>query len=446
MSPAIVVSRDLSEPSQPSQFRSRTKTVRYMLCGGFGLVGLVTFLALYRLPWSNAARLPDAELPDATVPLNNDGTGSDTRKGVLRGPSRQRIQRPWHRYSDRLCNDHWTWSGVTRFWTVVSSGDGPDDSKQITWSIERANTSSKESASWSTGKACGTSKIQKGTALVVIQSPDRFSVNIWHQLTAIFEGWITPRVLQLLKVLPPNISVSYYVPALGDSSVEKRSGIFDWQMLGPTTTQRCGFEHFVRAPGDGFLWDLAWDLPLCCARAPELWRDFQQVLYAGMGLKGDDQNSTGRSLCYVGRPGSDRELSNSSLGALKAVSERVLLNNEPLILRRLIFTRAIPISVQAARAHSCDILMGPHGAGLVHALWLYPGSVVIEILDQEHHGAAYYRNLAHLSGLIYFKHSKAELEHPEPMKSQMLERLLVSAAEVISNKASSSLLVSVKQS
>lgn len=90
--------------------------------------------------------------------------------------------------------------------------------------------------------------------------------------------------------------------------------------------------------------------------------------------------------------------------------------------------------------------MGPHGAGLVHALWLYPGSVVIEILDQEHHGAAYYRNLAHLSGLIYFKHSKAELEHPEPMKSQMLERLLVSAAEVISNKASSSLLVSVKQS
>ena len=41
---------------------------------------------------------------------------------------------------------------------------------------------------------------------------------------------------------------------------------------------------------------------------------------------------------------------------------------------------------------------------------MYPGSVVIEIQDKEHVPAAYYRNLAHLSGHIYFKHAKDHLE------------------------------------
>eukprot|EP00435_Cladocopium_sp_Y103_P056773 s1836_g19.t1 len=242
-----------------------------MLCGGFGSVTFL--LALFRLPFlhlvpcANAARLPGSEVDMTGNKDGNQSQGFHIRKGPFRGAAL-----PWHRHNDRLCNDHWTWSGVTRFWKVVSQTDS-----QITWTIERANTKKKESASWSRGKACWRSKIQKGTAVVVVQAVDRFAINIWHQLTAIFEAWITPRVLQLLKVLPPNISVSYHVPALGDLSAKKRSGIFNWEMLGPLTSERCNFEHDVVAPRDGFLWDLAWDLPLNCARAPELWRDFQQA-------------------------------------------------------------------------------------------------------------------------------------------------------------------------
>ena len=47
---------------------------------------------------------------------------------------------------------------------------------------------------------------------------------------------------------------------------------------------------------------------------------------------------------------------------------QVLLNNDPLVLRRLSFTPAVPIGVQAAAVHSCDVLMGVHGAGLTHVV------------------------------------------------------------------------------
>ena len=56
-----------------------------------------------------------------------------------------------------------------------------------------------------------------------------------------------------------------------------RSGLFPWQMLGPIAYERCGFQHDIVAPADGFLWDLAWDNPLKCARSPDLWRQFQMV-------------------------------------------------------------------------------------------------------------------------------------------------------------------------
>ena len=119
-----------------------------------------------------------------------------------------------------LCNAHWTWSGVASFWRVVDHS-----AQRITWSIERANTKRKEQAQWSRGTSCRVRQpLRAGTAVVVVRSSDRFSINVWHQLTAIFEAWITPKVLQLLKVLPRNVSVSYQVPPVGEHTVQKRRG------------------------------------------------------------------------------------------------------------------------------------------------------------------------------------------------------------------------------
>ena len=112
----------------------------------------------------------------------------------------------------------------------------------------------------------------------------------------------------------------------------------------------------------------------------------------------------------------------------------------PLTFHFLSFTAWTPIKEQASTIFTCDILIGLHGAGMTAALWMYPGSVVIEILDQEHLAAAYYRNVAHLSGHTYFKVAKDTIESDH---SKFLP-LLISAAEVISNKATFSRFVGVK--
>lgn len=343
--------------------------------------------------------------------------------------------------SGSLCNDHWTWSGIAGFWQERAS-----DKQHVSWSIDRSGAPSavgKVTAELSPGAACRSgATLKSDSALVVVQSKDRFATNVWHRMTAIFEAWVTPRVLQLKGKLPHNITVAYYVPPLKESSMENDSGPYPWKMLGSLAPEDCGFEHRIKAPEDGFLWDLAWDLPMKCVHSSNLWRDFQSALYAGVGLV-SKQSSDGRSVCYVGRPtgSSDRQLSEKTFDALKKTAGSVRLDGEPLIFRPLAFDGSVPISKQAEMVSACDILIGMHGAGLMHSIWMYPGSVVVELMDPEHAGAAYYRNIAHLSGHVYLQHAKSEVEE----KPEVLKSLMVSAAEIISNKAANSLHVSMLQ-
>ena len=60
-----------------------------------------------------------------------------------------------------------------------------------------------------------------------------------------------------------------------------------------------------------------------------------------------------------------------------------------------------PMVEQLSIIRNTDILIGVHGAGLTHALFLSPGSAAVEILpaDFYHKG---FRNLAHLLGHRYF--------------------------------------------
>ncbi|CAE7217693.1 unnamed protein product [Symbiodinium sp. CCMP2456] len=343
--------------------------------------------------------------------------------------------------SGSLCNHHWTWSGIAGFWH-----ERENDQQHVSWSIDRSGAPSavgQVTAELSPGAPCRSgSSLKSDSALVVVQSKDRFATNVWHRMAVIFMAWVTPRVLQLKGKLPQNITVAYYVPPLKESSMENDSGPYPWKMLGSLAPEDCGFEHRIRAPEDGFLWDLAWDLPMKCVHSSNLWRDFQSALYAGVGLV-SNQSSDGRSVCYVGRPtaSSDRQLSEKTFDALKQTTGRVRLDGEPLIFRPLAFDGSVPISKQAEMVSACDVLIGMHGAGLMHSIWMYPGSVVVELMDPEHAGAAYYRNVAHLSGHVYLQHAKSEVEE----KPEVLKSLMVTAAEIISNKATNSLHVSMLQ-
>ncbi|CAE7779675.1 Eogt, partial [Symbiodinium sp. CCMP2456] len=339
-----------------------------------------------------------------------------------------------------LCDQHWTWSGISQFWHEKSSKTG-----RVKWSIQRSGapaaggTVTAESA---LGVLCSHGSFAPKSAVVVVQSPDRFSANLWHRMAVVFEAWVVPRVLQLKEKLPGEISISYHVPRLKNITVETDPGPFPWQLLGPVAPEDCGYEHHILAPSDGFLWDLAWDLPLTCVHASNLWRSFQSALYTGVGLD-PETDFGGRRVCYVGRPGrSTRQLSDKSFHALKEAAERMTLDGQSLVFRSLGFNTSMPIQQQAKMVSGCDILVGMHGAGMMHSIWMYPGSVVVEIMDQEHERSAYYRNVAHLSGHVYLRHNQRELgENPE-----VFWHLMISATEIISNKGNHSRHASFRKS
>ena len=173
-----------------------------------------------------------------------------------------------------LCNPHWTFSAIDKFWTLSQSSATHKE-----FSIERGGDEQHElAAEWYRGEPCRQNGgILKGAAVVVVRSKDRYSSNVWHRMTAFFEAWITPKVLQLKKILPDSASIYYNVPPFGAHNLTNDPGPYQWQLLGQTTTQTCGFENYVEAPDDGFLWDLAWDIHLVCARSSNLWREFQAV-------------------------------------------------------------------------------------------------------------------------------------------------------------------------
>eukprot|EP00435_Cladocopium_sp_Y103_P073180 s552_g42.t1 len=233
------------------------RAMRTFCCAPILLALRIPFLPLACV---HCAPLPESEAEVLDKPVQGDvasyiqvpNRASEARNFIsLERYSDETNSLNSHTDLDVFCDDHWTSTGVAGFWNVSEKSDS-----LITWTIERGNKGGQVSSSWSRGTACEGGRIKKGTAVVVAQSTDRFSPNVWHQLAAMFMAWVTPQALEALEILPQNISVSYYVPDIGDESVEKNSGAFDWQMLGPVTSKRCNFEHDILSPGDGFMWDL----------------------------------------------------------------------------------------------------------------------------------------------------------------------------------------------
>jgi len=62
----------------------------------------------------------------------------------------------------------------------------------------------------------------------------------------------------------------------------------------------------------------------------------------------------------------------------------------------------IPFAEQLKIVRGTDLLVGVHGAGLTHLMFLQPGSVVLELLPEglQHKG---FRNLSQMLGIIYFR-------------------------------------------
>jgi protein O-GlcNAc transferase len=73
----------------------------------------------------------------------------------------------------------------------------------------------------------------------------------------------------------------------------------------------------------------------------------------------------------------------------------------------------LPFAQQLRIAHSSDILVGAHGAGLTHGMFLRPGSTLVELLPHGLPNFQGFRNVAHFMGLRYLDGHGVEYEAAE---------------------------------
>jgi hypothetical protein len=100
---------------------------------------------------------------------------------------------------------------------------------------------------------------------------------------------------------------------------------------------------------------------------------------------------------FVDRPkgskaGGGRHMDNVA-EALTSV-QRLLANRAPMVEFGIFDFGGLTFVQQVARAMRTDVLIGPHGAGLTHMLWLQEHSLVIEIQKEGQRRGDYYFHMA----------------------------------------------------
>ncbi|KAJ2981389.1 hypothetical protein NQ176_g2048 [Zarea fungicola] len=151
--------------------------------------------------------------------------------------------------------------------------------------------------------------------------------------------------------------------------------------------------------GSNPLWQGDWK-ELSCTEAPLLRTFIRRVLDLYKILDADE-GSTGADVAvtFVDRKGS-RELVDQD-AHIEALRKAV-----PHMQLEVVDFASMPLAEQIKVARRTDVLVGVHGAGLTHAMFMKPGSVLVEILpiDFTHKG---FRNLAQMLGHRYFRtHAK----------------------------------------
>jgi len=89
----------------------------------------------------------------------------------------------------------------------------------------------------------------------------------------------------------------------------------------------------------------------------------------------------------------------------------------PFVKLQVIDFAAISFTEQIQIVRDTDILLGVHGAGLTHAMWLRPGSAVAEIMPSgiNHKG---FRNVINMLGSQYFSTHSVTAPPPSRIKKR----------------------------
>ncbi|KAK1574677.1 DUF563 domain-containing protein [Colletotrichum navitas] len=164
------------------------------------------------------------------------------------------------------------------------------------------------------------------------------------------------------------------------------------------------------AGGSNPLWQNDWE-ERDCKNAPLL-KIFVQRIMQHFGIRYERGRKPTKSLqiTLIDRKGSRKLLQQDAL--LRAVRSKF-----PDINTQLIDLATLPFAEQIRIAQTTDVLVGVHGAGLTHTMFLREGAAVVEIQPEDmfHKG---FRNLAKMIGVHYVSTHAEMVGAEEDQKSR----------------------------
>jgi protein O-GlcNAc transferase len=246
-------------------------------------------------------------------------------------------------------------------------------------------------------------------------------LNLWHSLMEIFSYTLTMDIIHLSsdettgKPLFEAINEETSQVVILDEAPE--GPYFElWNLLVKRPVRRLGnlspgclTNVIIPLPGaSNPMWQGDW-IPGDCKNSKTLSVFVDRILNL-LSLSEERDPSAPLTVTFIERKGSRRLLNQESLFS----TLRNTYSSENITLNVVDFA-TIPFREQISLVRNTDVLVGVHGAGLTHGMFLPPRSAVVEILpsDLAHKG---FRNLAKLRGHSYFS------EHAEKDRKQEKEK------------------------
>ncbi|GAA6019248.1 hypothetical protein JCM10207_005053 [Rhodosporidiobolus poonsookiae] len=137
--------------------------------------------------------------------------------------------------------------------------------------------------------------------------------------------------------------------------------------------------------------------------------------FAGVGVDGEEKPSPDAAaaqdarraplkVTIIDRPGTRKLVEQDALVA--QLEQRLGGDPSRPVQIRVVDLAVLPLAEQIRRAYATDVLVGVHGAGLTHLLFMRPGGAVVEVLPSRLDFQGF-RNAAHLTELRYYRlHAK----------------------------------------
>ena len=234
--------------------------------------------------------------------------------------------------------------------------------------------------------------------------------NIWHLMTRAFTVWFSMRALNMTRA---NIMFTRRRPYGIVSTQLWRSVVGNGEILRSTSNKHprfCARKLLMnrmsqsvnvwmstrKIPVDR-LWTLAKHPRECAPEHKVLFRQFAHDIAWGSGVA--ITGSIGTDQCFLSRGTSRDSRQEMNLDQLRQSLPQ---------LKVMHLDTHLDLKEQIEKVIPCRVLIGLHGAHMMHAMWLSPGTAVHEIHTIHKTKNYYYRNIALLAGARYIAHPICE--------------------------------------